>query len=270
MATYIIGDVHGCWQTLEALLERCGFDEAADQAIFVGDLVNRGPSSLQVLRWAVERAEIVDTVLGNHDLHLLACAAELEKSRVMDTFKDVLEAADRDRLLGWLRTRPFMIEKQKHTIVHAGLHPSWTLEGARKHARALKEELSAGGNRLLEKRRSPDLWNDASDAEERQIYRLAVFTRMRAVAADGALIHGFSGGLGDLPSGSFPWFRAPDTQWSNQPVIFGHWAALGQFKDRVACCLDGGCVWGGSLLAKRLEDGKIWSEKSRDGNLRNG
>lgn len=264
MATYIIGDIHGCWQTLESLLKAIPFQPDSDRAVLVGDLVNKGPRSLEILRWAFNHQDSVDAVLGNHDIHLLAATFRENQPFDGDTFSDVLEAPDRDSLLRWLRNRPVMIEIAGHTIVHAGVHPSWSLDVAREHARRLECGIREQNPILFEKKQAPATIDEANGSDGRQKFRLAVFTRIRVVEESGKLLQRFSEGKAGITPGCHPWFEGLDSTWSLQPLIFGHWAALGYHESQMATCIDSGCVWGGSLTAIRLDDGKVWSQKSRE------
>lgn len=260
MATWVVGDVHGCWRTLEALLERLALDRGADSLWLVGDLVNRGPGSLEVLRWARERHEATGerfvVTLGNHDLHLLALAEGLAASRPRDTLDAVLEAPDREELLAWLLARPLFHREAGHVLVHAGLLPSWTLEEAEARARAAEAAL-----RSPETRTAMLVRPAAPDAPETR-RALDVFSRLRTcTAAEEAC--SWSGPPEGAPEGCRPWFEWPHRR-GRETVLFGHWAALGLHRAPGAVALDSACSWGGSLTALRLEDGTTVQEPLRD------
>lgn len=268
MAIFAIGDVQGCFSTLEALLARLPYDATRDRLWLVGDLVNRGPRSLDVLRWAVGRSDLV-TVLGNHDLHLLARAAGVRKKKQRDTLEEVLGAPDRETLLEWLAHRPLLHREGPWVMVHAGLLPAWDLERAERLARDL-EALLRGCDRqqLLEawgREAGPDGWSDELTPARQRLVALRAFTLLRELRADGSMEPDYNGPPKLAPAGLVPWFDAPRRAWAGEArVVFGHWAALGLHRGPDALGLDTGCVWGGTLTAVRLEDGAVWQEPTRD------
>jgi bis(5'-nucleosyl)-tetraphosphatase (symmetrical) len=262
MATYAIGDVHGCFATLTRLLSRIGYSPKEDRLWLVGDLVNRGPRSLAVLRWAAEldpgRSVVV---LGNHDLHLLARALGLARERRRDTLDPILAARDRDDLLAWLRARPLLHREDGHLLVHAGLLPEWTIAEAESLAREVEGELRGErADRLLGSLRDdlPGPWRAALSGGARRKLALAAFTRLRTLIPGKGLCTEFSGSPEEAPDGCLAWFDVPGRESRNTTVLFGHWAALGyRRRDRVIA-LDSGCVWGRELTAFRLDDGKVF------------
>ena len=252
MATYAIGDVQGCYDELRALLERIGFNRAHDRLWFVGDLVNRGPKSLEVLRFVKELGELAVVVLGNHDLHLITQFEGFEKKRKDDTFDDVLGAPDAKALIDWLRARPMMHAEGGWAMVHAGLLPQWSIDKALALAREVEQALRAAGYRdfLANMYGSkPERWDDSLAGWDRLRVIVNAMTRMRFCTAEGAMeFH--SNGV-EPPAGYRAWYEA---RTDERPVLFGHWSALGlKLTDRIAG-LDTGCVWGGALTALRLED----------------
>lgn len=265
MATYAIGDVQGCFTTLERLLRRIEFDPGRDRLWLVGDLVNRGPSSLEVLRWTKSMAKTVVTVLGNHDLHLIARAEGLREPRRRDTFDDVLEAPDRDSLLEWLIGRPLLHREGDYVLVHAGLLPQWSLDEAEAVAweaqEALRSRRRYGLLETFEDGGTSPRW-DAELAEPDRL-RLVVdaFTRMRTLKSTGELCLDFDGPPEQAPEGCRPWFELCSFP-PRATILFGHWAALGLHLGRNAIGLDTGCAWGGSLTAIRLEDRLVFEEPS--------
>jgi bis(5'-nucleosyl)-tetraphosphatase (symmetrical) len=265
MATYVIGDVQGCFITLTRLLRRVDFDSANDRIWLVGDLVNRGPDSLEVLRWAKSMGSRVTAVLGNHDLHLIARAEGARVPKRRDTLEKVLEAPDRDSLIEWLLGRRFLHREGDHVLVHAGLLPAWSLEEADALAWEAQEALrSRRRYQLLESFEggvAPARWDAELTAIERTRLAVDAFTRLRTLRADGELCLDFTGPPADAPAGCRPWFELsslPETV----TVFFGHWAALGLHLGRNAIGLDTGCAWGGSLTALRLEDRRVFQEPS--------
>jgi len=277
MATYVLGDLHGCFRTLEALLGRIRFDPRADRLWLAGDLVNRGPRSLEVLRRARELAEKgkLTMVLGNHDLHLLARAAGVVGERKRDTLGEVLAAPDAPELLAWLRRQPLLYREGPFVLVHAGLHPAWDLPTAEALAREAEEALSEPGweelLRLYKEGALPP-WRPGLSASERRLWGLQGLTLLRTVDGDGGLDRDFAGVPQDVPPGRTPWFESPGP-WSRggrggegegTTLLFGHWAALGVLKLPGLLCLDSGCAWEGRLTAFRLEDGALFQEPNRD------
>lgn len=261
MATYAVGDVQGCYRSLKALLREIRFDPARDRLLFVGDLVNRGPRSLDVLRFVRDLGGRAETVLGNHDLHLLSRAAGLARKRAGDTLEQVLRSRDRDDLLGWLRERPFALLAGRTLLVHAGLLPSWTVAGTlSRSARASRLLASERGDALLRALGSGDeggpFGRAAADAR--------VFTRLRTVDRRGAPCEGFKGAPEAAPPGCLAWYALPGRRSAGTPVVFGHWAALGLHLGRDAVCLDSGCVWKGALSALRLSDHALFQVRSAD------
>jgi len=268
MSTYAIGDIQGCYDELVALLERIAYEPRRDQLWLVGDLVNRGPRSLDVLRWAIEQGDSVVSVLGNHDLHLLVRAAGVVRPKKTDTLDDVLSAPDRDELLHWLRHRPFAHRRGGWLLVHAGLVPSWDVPTAL--AQATETEGDMRGDHWRELlgawRHAPHAawgtaWRRDLDHEERFAFALNAFTRLRLCSVDGRMAMGFKGPPERAPAGLRPWFDLRDDP-PDLTIIFGHWAALGRCIRPGLAGLDSGCIWGRALTAMRLDDGRIFEQPS--------
>jgi bis(5'-nucleosyl)-tetraphosphatase (symmetrical) len=248
------------------LLNRIGWRPERDRLWLVGDLVNRGPSSLEVLRWAFANRDHLTAVLGNHDLHLLLRARGLVGAKADDTLDEVLGAGDRDQLLGWLQARPFLYRRGSRLLVHAGILPSWDLDAAEDLSRQLTEKLrGADAARLLAamataKRR----WRPDLEGDERLCAAASVFTRLRMVRADGQPRLGFTGAPDLAPDGDRPWFELSTLPGGSFSVVFGHWAQLRFLTTDGVLCLDSGCVYGGSLSAVRLDDGRAVHEPCAD------
>jgi bis(5'-nucleosyl)-tetraphosphatase (symmetrical) len=262
VATYVIGDVQGCFASLVRLLEQIAFDPAGDRVWLVGDLVNRGPDDLGVLRWASGLGDRVVAVLGNHDLHLLCVAVGQRKLSRKDTFQTVLEAPDREPLLAWLRGRPLLYAEGRHLLVHAGLLPQWSEQVALAEARAIEEVIQRGSPDELGGlvRSQVHTWDPAAPRRKRLGAALAAFTRLRTCTPGGRMAFGFKGPPSSAPAGHGPWFVHPHRRDPEGVVLFGHWAALGLHLDNGVVGLDTGCVWGRELTAYRLEDGRRWSQ----------
>ncbi len=260
MAVYAIGDVQGCHEPLQRLLEWLRFDPADDRLWFVGDLVNRGPESVAVLRLVRDLGARALTVLGNHDLSLLAIAAGVSRPGHKDTIDDVLAAPDADELLDWLRHQPLLHHDAAlgYTLVHAGLAPAWDLDTAQACARELEQVLRGPGYREFLARMfgdQPDRWSDELSGIKRLRCITNHLTRMRYCRFDGSLDLGIKSPPGQQSPGLVPWFELPWRRNRDLDIVFGHWAALGHYRAPGIHALDSGCVWGGRLTALRLDDG---------------
>lgn len=258
MAVYAIGDVQGCFTALLALLDRLHFDRTRDWLWFAGDLVNRGPQSLEVLRFVKVLGDSAVTVLGNHDLHLLTVAYGQGRLKPKDTFADVLAAPDRDDLLTWLRHRPLLHHDPTFgiTLIHAGLPPQWTLAMAQDYAAEVEAVLRGPDYSLFLKNLNgppPDPVVAASDTWERLRYSTHCLTRLRFCDADGGLNAEATGPPGSQPPPYLPWFAFPQRASADLTMVFGHWSSLGLYQAPGVYGLDTGCVWGGALTALCLE-----------------
>lgn len=243
------------------MLDAIGFDSARDRLWFTGDLVNRGPESVQCLRFVKGLGESAITVLGNHDLHLLCVAAGVERPRKRDTLADILEAPDREALLEWVRTRPLLHVEGEFALVHAGLLPEWTVARAADLAREVEAALRAANPvRLLERMYGdePDRWDDSLEGFERLRVIINAMTRLRVCDARGAMVMGFKGEPGEASDAWTPWFDMPGRRSRDHTIVCGHWSALGVKLRRDLLSLDSGCVWGRALTAVRLEDRRVY------------
>ena len=257
MATYAIGDIQGCYDELRRLLDKVGFDPTKDKLWCVGDLVNRGPDSLPVLRWIKALGERAIVVLGNHDLHLLAAAFAGAPLGRKDTLNAVLEAPDRDELLHWLRNRPLLhhAEKKGFTLLHAGLPPQRDLNQAKTCARELEALLQGPDHvEFLQQMygNEPAYWSDELTGIERLRFITNCFTRLRWCSSDGRLLLKEKGGLEQPAPGALPWFRVPGRRTSEERILFGHWSTIGFRAENNCWALDSGCVWGGRMSALRV------------------
>jgi bis(5'-nucleosyl)-tetraphosphatase (symmetrical) len=267
MATYAIGDIQGCYDELRRLLDRLEFNPAEDRIWFVGDLVNRGPLSLQVLRFVRNLKDRAVTVLGNHDLHLLALAAGNEKHSGKSNLQDVLEAPDRDELVHWLRHQPVMHYDpgKGFAMIHAGLPPQWTLHQALSCARELEQVLRGPDYGAFIRRiygNEPSLWSDSLEGMDRLRFVVNCLTRLRYCDAEGKLALKEKRVPGAHPPHLIPWFAVPGRETRGDRILFGHWSTLGYIAAHNVWSLDSGCVWGGSLTAIRLRKRKPMSPVS--------
>ena len=258
MSRYAIGDVQGCCDELKALLRRCDYSADRDQLWFVGDLVNRGPQSLETLRYVRSLGANATVVLGNHDLHLLALAfGSKRKPKGGDTLEAILEAPDRDQLLEWLLGCPLAIfdEPRGDFLVHAGLVPEWTPRFAANLAREVEALLREDARTLFDAMygNKPDKWSDSLRGMDRLRFVINAFTRMRFCQRDGTVDLKLKGKPGDQPEGYLPWFDVPQRQSRNVRVVCGHWSTLGLVRRPDLLALDTGCIWGGALTAVNLD-----------------
>lgn len=260
MTTYAIGDIQGCYDPLCRLLEAIRFDPAKDRLWFCGDLVNRGGQSLEVLRLVHSLDASSVTVLGNHDLSLLAIADRDEKDqrRVNPDLQRVLFAADREPLLDWLRQRPLMHvdESLNFALVHAGLAPKWTIRIAARRAREVEKRLRGKGRKRLLRQmygNKPAAWSPSLNGIERIRTIINVMTRLRFCDVRGRIAHDEKGPPGSQTPGLYPWYEVPGHAARTLRVVFGHWSALGLYRGLGIYGIDTGCVWGGQLTALSLE-----------------
>jgi bis(5'-nucleosyl)-tetraphosphatase (symmetrical) len=262
MATYAIGDIQGCMAPLRQLIELIRFDPSVDRLWFVGDLVNRGPESLAVLRYVRGLGDAAVTVLGNHELHLLALAAGVARPGRKDTVHDVLGAPDRTDLLSWLRQRPMAHREGEILLIHAGLLPQWTIPIATELAQEAEVALRGNGWReLLQglyEGRLPDRWSDGLAGPARLGVVINALTKLRVCTAEGVMALSFKAEPERAPPGLLPWFRAPRRRSTDVTVVCGHWSALGLHLQDKIIAVDTGCVWGRPLTAVRLEDRQVF------------
>ena len=258
MAVYAIGDVQGCFDELQALLAHIRFDPSHDRLWFCGDLVNRGNKSLETLRFVRALGERAVTVLGNHDLHLIAAAQGHRRGKSGDTLEQVLEAPDCDELVEWLRQRPLLHHDPEsgYTLLHAGLPPQWDLSQAQRCALEVEAVLrGADHDDFLADMygNEPDHWDEALTGHDRIRFIVNCFTRMRFCTPGGRLDLKSTGPVGSQPEGYLPWFTLPGRRSRDLRIVFGHWSTLGRTGDAGVYPLDSGCLWGGELTALRLD-----------------
>ena len=268
MTTWALGDLHGCLEPLERLLEAVRFDPAADRLWFVGDLANRGPRPLETMRFVRALGDAAVTVLGNHDLHLLAVVHGARKASAKDTLAEVLAADDLDALETWLRSRPLLHVDAAlgATLVHAGIHPHWSLGEARRRARELEALLPTPRfERFLGRMYgdAPAHWSPDLDKHARRRFAVNAFTRMRYCTRDGALELSCSEAPAKAPARLVPWYLVPDRVPLGTRVVFGHWSSHPAMSPADVLPLDRGCVWDGALAAHALESGETVSVSCR-------
>lgn len=258
MAVYAIGDVQGCYDELQALLQLIKFDPVNDQLWFAGDLVNRGPQSLEVLRFVKSLGKRAKVVLGNHDLHLLAFAHGLSPSKSAPDLHAILVAEDREELLDWLLHLPLLHHSKKlnYVMVHAGLSPAWDLATAKACAREVEAILQSPQRYALFAQMyddTPRKWKAKRQGIKHWRYIINCFTRMRYCDLQGRLNLSLKGKPRKVDTQHEPWFRVPNRINHKERIIFGHWSTLGLLHENNVWSLDTGCVWGGSLTAIQLD-----------------
>lgn len=265
MPTYAVGDLQGCLAPLLQLLDDVSFSPATDQLWLAGDLVNRGPASLETLRFVKQLGNSAAIVLGNHDLHLLAVSRGHKTANPKDTLSEILEAPDSADLLDWLIQQPLIQhhEALNYTMVHAGIPPIWSVTDALAMAKEVQQALTGDnadaffaamyGN-------EPRGWKDSLQGNDRLRVITNYFTRMRFCDAQGQLELKTKTDPSTAPDGFRPWFSHEPHRCANDRVIFGHWASLqGKTQRQNFIALDTGCVWGGELTMIRLDDGQLFS-----------
>ena len=253
---YLLGDLQGCASALERLLAEIGFSPSRDQLYVLGDLVNRGPDSLGVLRRLRSLGSAATCVLGNHDWHLLAVAAGVRPKHRNDTLDDILDAPDREAWLDWLRNRRMAVHEEGWLMLHAGVVPQWDLAKTLELAGALESAIRESPPRDFLAAmfgNAPMRWHESLAGAARLRFTLNTLTRIRFVAADGTLEFSTKDGTDAAPAGFTPWFEAPGRKTAGTPIAFGHWSTLGLVDRPGLLGLDTGCVWGGKLSAARID-----------------
>jgi bis(5'-nucleosyl)-tetraphosphatase (symmetrical) len=272
VSTYAIGDIQGCYSELQNLLNEINFNEKKDRLWFSGDLVNRGPNSLQTLRFVKSLGTDAKVVLGNHDLHLLAASKNIRPLSKKDTINEILVANDANELIDWIKSRPLLITDTdlNFTMVHAGLPPQWTLGDAKKFAQESELLLRSEDldNFLIQMYSDiPNIWTESLEGYDRQRFIINCFTRIRFCNDNGTLDLDTKVAPGDQNTSLTPWYSLPNRKTIDNKIIFGHWSTVhlgneGNFKQYNVYPIDTGCLWGGQLTAIRLEDEKLFSVPS--------
>jgi bis(5'-nucleosyl)-tetraphosphatase (symmetrical) len=270
MTIYAVGDLQGCLQPLQTLLSHVKFNVDKDKLWIAGDMVNRGPESLKVLRYLYHLRDNLEVVLGNHDLHLLAVAAGHRKASPSDTLDEILTAKDRDTLLEWIRQQSLLHHDEQlgYTMVHAGIPPQWSLTDAIQYAKEVESVIQ--GNKINKYLKNmygnvPDRWDDQLKGKERWRLITNYLTRMRFCTHTGKLELNTKAGVDSAPIGYLPWFEHEKRKTSEDKIIFGHWAALeGKADNKNIFAIDTGFVWGGQLTLMRLDDEKLFSTPNKN------
>jgi len=256
VATYAVGDIQGCYYAFLALLQRLNFNHTQDKLWLVGDLVNRGTGSLEILRWCYQHQSSIQVVLGNHDLHALAVKYGARPAHKGDTLQPSIDAPDSDALYTWLRHQPLIWFEHDYAMLHAGLLPQWSIQTALALANEVEQTLQGDDFLVFFQKMYgglPNQWHQNHSGYDRLRVITNALTRMRVCTADGEMEFAFKGELQDIPVPYMPWFDVPNRATGNVNIVCGHWSALGlSQRDRVFA-LDTGCLWGGALTAMCLE-----------------
>ncbi len=255
MSIYAIGDIQGCYDELLRLLDAIDFNEHVDQLWFAGDLVNRGPKSLDTLRFVKNLGSAAVTVLGNHDMHLLAASCTQKIAAKKDALSQVLDAPDCDELIDWLRQRPLFHTNNDFCLLHAGLPPQWDLKKTQQMALLAEQTLKGPDYRVFLKQmygNKPNIWSSDLKGMARLRFIINCFTRMRYCEANGRLDFANSGPIGSQSKGLLPWFDVPNRKSADMRIICGHWSTLGYYEGTNIYAIDTGCLWGGQLTAIKL------------------
>ena len=270
MPTYAIGDIQGCYKQLKKLLKHIDFKPGTDKLWFAGDLVNRGPRSLDTLRFIRDLGDDAVSVLGNHDLHVLAVTRGYSTEKRRDRIGKLLKAPDLDELMDWLQQQPLLHHDKQSgmTMIHAGLPPQWNLKLARSCAREVEDTLRSSkasdffANMYGDE---PDTWDDSLSGHERLRFITNCLTRLRYCSKKGQLCLQAKGAPGNQPRPFKPWFKIKKRASKDMKIIFGHWSTLGKTDEPGVYPLDTGCLWGGKLTALRIDDMKYFRIKCPDG-----
>lgn len=257
MATYAIGDIQGCYDEFRRLLDKLDFDPAHDQVWIAGDLVNRGPKSLETLRFIKGLGDAAVSVLGNHDMHLIATVISLGKTGKKDTLAPILRASDCDELVHWLRHQPLFHHDQGFCMLHAGLPPQWDFKQTLHMARLVEQTMRSKDHPRFFRSmygNKPTIWQEDLSKSDQLRFAVNCFTRLRYCTADGQLDFTQKGEPGSQPSHLIPWYAVPGRKSLDMKIIFGHWSTLGYYEDYNCYSIDTGCIWGGKLTALCLSD----------------
>ena len=261
MATYAIGDVQGCYYSLQDLIKKIPFDSTKDKLWFVGDIVNRGKFSLETLSWCYENQKNIKIVLGNHDLHFLAISFNQRSPNKTDTLNSLLKSKDKNKLAEWVLTWPLIFTNDKAILVHAGIHPCWSVADAYNNSNDTCLHMQSNPESFFKKMygNNPNIWNDKGSREEKMRFSINALTRMRCLNKDQSLDFKYNGSLNDLPTHLKPWFSFKSSFKRDKRIISGHWSAIELHHHSLGVSIDSACIWGKKLTALCIEDNKTFS-----------
>ena len=268
MTDYVVGDIQGCFDSLIALLEKINFDQKKDILYCVGDLVNRGPKSLETLEFLHSLGSSTKIVLGNHDLHMISCYYGLRKLKKNDTAHSVLNSTKADFYIDWLRQQPLMIfnSKKNFVVSHAGFYPKWSLKQGLKYSEKFSNALKSDNYMiLLEKMygNKPDIFSKSLSKSKKWLFTVNAFTRMRYCTKKSKLDFEMKGYPIDSEK-FFPWFEIKNKRDNTTRFIFGHWSTLGLYKKNNIIGIDTGCVWGKKLTIYDIDNDQFIQQKAID------
>lgn len=268
MTDYVVGDIQGCYDSLVALLDKAKFNPELDTLFCVGDLINRGPKSLETLEFLYSLGNSVKVVLGNHDLHLISCHYGLRQLKQLDTAQSVLDSSKANFWIEWLRQQPLMIfDADKDFIIcHAGLHPSWSIKEGLSFSKKFSTQLKSDKYMILLDNmygNTPNKYDESLSEPKQLRFAVNAFTRMRYCYFDKSLDFSFKN-FPTTQSTLHPWFNLPNKLPKSTRLIFGHWSSLGLYHQNNVICIDTGCVWGNELTLYNIDDDSFIHQKSID------
>ena len=269
MATYAVGDVQGCFYSLQNLLKRIDFNSKVDELWLVGDIINRGQGSLETLDWCYKNRDDIKIVLGNHDLHFLSVAFNQKKMSSTDTLQPILSSRNLNEYIDWMLSWPLIHKDKNFLMVHAGLMPDWSIDDALHLAKDVMESLRKDPNDFFKDMygNKPDKWSLAHKKKDKQRLAINAMTRLRCLNSDNAIDFTYKSDLNNIPSSLTPWFDIEAENTRREFIVSGHWSAIGIQKHNYGITLDTGCVWGGKLSAYCIESGSLTSVNSNDRDL---
>jgi bis(5'-nucleosyl)-tetraphosphatase (symmetrical) len=270
MTTYAVGDIQGCFYSFQNLLDQLSFNPARDNLWLVGDLINRGSGSLEVLNWCFNSQSSIKVVLGNHDLHFLAVAFNQKKLSKSDTLGELLNSKKLKRYIDWVISQPLVHSNQDHLMVHAGLLPQWTVELSQKLSNEVVSYLQQHPEDFFKKMygNQPNLWSDQLKDFDKKRLVINAMTRLRCLNQDLSIDYDYKGTLESLPDKLTPWFDVKPEKDRHHQILTGHWSALGAIRHNLGYSLDSGCVWGHELTALNLDNDQLISVPADPRDLR--
>ena len=264
MATYAVGDVQGCFYSLQGLLKKIDFNSKVDELWLVGDIINRGHGSLETLDWCFQNRDNLKIVLGNHDLHFLSVAFNQKKMSSTDTLQPILSSRNLNKYIDWMLSWSLIHKDKDFLMVHAGLMPDWSIADALDLAKDVMESLRKDPNDFFKYMygNKPDKWSSAYKTKDKQRLAINAMTRLRCLNSDNAIDFTYKSDLNNIPDSLTPWFDIKTKNTRREFIISGHWSAIGIQKHNYGITLDTGCVWGGKLSAYCIESGSLVSVNS--------
>jgi len=262
MADFIVGDVQGCITPLKNLLKKISFSYDSDRLFFLGDVINRGENNLETMKFILSHQDNFEMVLGNHDIHFIACHFDYKKIKKSDNFGDILDSNLREKIIEYLLNKPLALELDKSILVHAGIPPIWTKEDVLYFSDYIKSKMQSSSSKKFINSiysNKPNKFKNSSTMIEKSTYAINALTRMRFCSKYGEIEYKTKGNFDHNPKGYKAWFLHKNEELENINIFFGHWSTLKDFNQPSRYHLDTGCVWGNRLTAIRFEDKQIFS-----------